>query len=137
MTARMFPKRFSLVAAFWFWFLSTSLLLRFVFLCWQYNEVSWRPAELLGTLLTGLIFDIATATFLTIPATLYFALFPNRWIGKWFDRVIVVLFSGLTLFIVVFSFFAEVVFWDEFRSRFNFIAVDYLIYTHEVIANIR
>jgi phosphoglycerol transferase MdoB-like AlkP superfamily enzyme len=32
---------------------------------------------------------------------------------------------------------AELVFWNEFSSRFNFIAVDYLVYTNEVIGNIR
>ena len=32
---------------------------------------------------------------------------------------------------------SEVVFWNEFATRFNFIAVDYLVYTHEVIGNIR
>jgi phosphoglycerol transferase MdoB-like AlkP superfamily enzyme len=32
---------------------------------------------------------------------------------------------------------AEFVFWNEFGTRFNFIAVDYLIYTSEVIGNIR
>ena len=32
--------------------------------------------------------------------------------------------------------FCEVVFWDEFGVRFNFIAVDYLVYTNEVIGNI-
>jgi len=37
----------------------------------------------------------------------------------------------------VFTFFAEITFWDEFKTRFNFIAVDYLIYTHEVVANIQ
>src|SRR5262249_31622861 len=31
----------------------------------------------------------------------------------------------------------ELVFWNEFGTRFNFIAVDYLIYTSEVIGNIR
>jgi phosphoglycerol transferase MdoB-like AlkP superfamily enzyme len=36
----------------------------------------------------------------------------------------------------MFSFFAEITFWLEFESRFNFIAVDYLIYTYEVINNI-
>ena len=30
---------------------------------------------------------------------------------------------------------AEWFFWDEFSSRFNFIAVDYLVYTTEVIGN--
>jgi phosphoglycerol transferase MdoB-like AlkP superfamily enzyme len=31
----------------------------------------------------------------------------------------------------------EIVFWREFQTRFNFIAVDYLVYTQEVIRNIR
>ena len=31
---------------------------------------------------------------------------------------------------------SEWLFWDEFGSRFNFIAVDYLLYTHEVLGNI-
>jgi hypothetical protein len=30
----------------------------------------------------------------------------------------------------------EWTFWEEFATRFNFIAVDYLVYTHEVIGNI-
>jgi phosphoglycerol transferase MdoB-like AlkP superfamily enzyme len=32
---------------------------------------------------------------------------------------------------------AEWTFWDEFQNRFNFIAVDYLVYTTEVLGNIR
>ena len=32
---------------------------------------------------------------------------------------------------------AEWTFWEEFQTRFNFIAVDYLVYTTEVIGNIR
>jgi len=32
--------------------------------------------------------------------------------------------------------FSEIVFWSEFGVRFNFIAVDYLVYTNEVIGNI-
>jgi len=31
---------------------------------------------------------------------------------------------------------SEWLFWEEFGARFNFIAVDYLLYTHEVLANI-
>jgi hypothetical protein len=32
---------------------------------------------------------------------------------------------------------AEFTFWEEFSTRFNFIAVDYLVYTQEVVRNIR
>jgi len=38
---------------------------------------------------------------------------------------------------MLFNAAAEWTFWDEFGSRYNFIAVDYLIYTNEVIGNIR
>lgn len=32
---------------------------------------------------------------------------------------------------------SEGIFWDEFSVRFNFIALDYLVFTTEVIGNIR
>lgn len=43
----------------------------------------------------------------------------------------------LLLFVLLFVAVAEWTFWDEFQARFNFIAVDYLVYTTEVIGNIR
>jgi phosphoglycerol transferase MdoB-like AlkP superfamily enzyme len=43
----------------------------------------------------------------------------------------------IILFILLFGALAEWLFWDEFEARFNFIAVDYLVYTTEVIGNIR
>ncbi|RZJ31716.1 MAG: alkaline phosphatase family protein [Flavobacterium sp.] len=130
-------KRFSII--FWFicWFVATSFLLRLIFLFWQYDEVSWHFTDLLRTLLTGLVFDIGSVIFVSLPAIAYFALLPNRWVGSKFDRIFTIFFFSLTIFLLVFSFFAEITFWDEFRTRFNFIAVDYLIYTHEVVANIQ
>jgi glucan phosphoethanolaminetransferase (alkaline phosphatase superfamily) len=38
--------------------------------------------------------------------------------------------------VLILSSVAELYFWQEFQVRFNFIAVDYLIYTTEVIRNI-
>lgn len=38
---------------------------------------------------------------------------------------------------LLFNALAELLFWIEFETRFNFIAVDYLVYTREVIGNIR
>jgi len=128
--------RFSLLFHFIIWFLGVSLLLRIGFFVWQYDEVSWDILSVLWTLLTGLFFDIGTATFVSFTAILYYAVFPNRWIGSLADRILVWFFTSLTVFILVFTFFAELTFWDEFRTRFNFIAVDYLIYTHEVVSNI-
>lgn len=38
--------------------------------------------------------------------------------------------------VIIFNMVSEYIFWDEFGVRYNFIAVDYLIYTNEVIGNI-
>ncbi|HAV88023.1 MAG TPA: hypothetical protein DCW78_09235, partial [Pseudomonas sp.] len=42
----------------------------------------------------------------------------------------------LSLYAMLFTAVAEWLFWDEFGVRFNFIAVDYLVYSDEVIHNI-
>lgn len=66
--------------------------------------------------------------FLPMPALAY-----NRRSGQWGLYVLgLALLYGL-LFVAA----AELVFWNEFSARFNFIAVDYLVYTTEVIGNIR
>ncbi|WP_417904639.1 LTA synthase family protein [Candidatus Tisiphia endosymbiont of Micropterix aruncella] len=42
-----------------------------------------------------------------------------------------------TIALLIFIAIAEITFWDEFGVRFNFIAVDYLIYTHEIIGTVK
>ena len=46
-------------------------------------------------------------------------------------------FALLLLYGLLFVGASELVFWNEFSVRFNFIAVDYLVYTNEVIGNIQ
>lgn len=50
-----------------------------------------------------------------------------------------VLYFDMTLliFLLLFNAVSEYFFWEEFSGRYNFIAVDYLVYTTEVIGNIR
>ncbi|ANH82772.1 sulfatase [Niabella ginsenosidivorans] len=55
---------------------------------------------------------------------------------KWRSGVLK-LFFFITVFLLVSNAVSEWFFWNEFASRYNFIAVDYLIYTNEVIGNIR
>lgn len=56
----------------------------------------------------------------------------NAWTRFWLI-LITVAYVGL----LVFNCVGEWLFWDEFGVRYNFIAVDYIIYTTEVIGNIR
>lgn len=43
---------------------------------------------------------------------------------------------GVYVFLFLVITVGEIFFWQEFGVRYNFIAVDYLVYTHEVIGNI-
>ena len=43
---------------------------------------------------------------------------------------------SLTIFALALNMVSEIFFWNEFQSRYNFIAVDYLVYTNEVLGNI-
>ena len=73
---------------------------------------------------------------LNLPLVLYLWLTPSRQYNKpWQGYLRFVLFAILTT-ILTFTAVAEWLFWDEFSVRFNFIAVDYLVYTTEVIGNI-
>ena len=132
-----YSSRFSLLFSFSLWFLIMSQVVRIIFITWQHADVSLNIFTVLGTLLTGLFFDIGTLSFIVFPAILYYLIFPNKWIGSLFDRIMIWFFSTLVTFVLLFAFFAELTFWDEFKTRFNFIAVDYLIYTHEVVSNIQ
>ncbi|WP_294265263.1 LTA synthase family protein [uncultured Chryseobacterium sp.] len=53
-----------------------------------------------------------------------------------FDKIATYFYFFLFFILMYFSLLAEIPFWDEFGVRFNFIAVDYLIYTYEVVENI-
>ena len=129
--------RYALLLTFVLWFVIISQIVRIIFFIWQYDEVSFNIFTVLGTLLTGLFFDIGTISFIVFPAIIYYFIFPNKWVGSLVDKIFIWFFTTLVTFILVFTFFAEITFWDEFKTRFNFIAVDYLIYTHEVISNIQ
>ena len=136
MSFTLFPARFSLLKAFIGLFLILSLIVRISFLVWNFSETNTGVLALLSTFFVGFLFDIATISFFTIPFLIYLLLFPRRFYGNLLDRIITYFGFSITVLILFFSFFGEVTFWDEFHRRFNFIAVDYLIYSYEVVKNV-
>lgn len=85
----------------------------------------------------GLWFDLAVASVLLAPVCLYEALLPNTWRLQGWHRTLRFIWLWAAVALLLFGAVAEVTFWLEFSTRFNFIALDYLIYTSEVIGNIR
>ncbi|UYW01145.1 sulfatase-like hydrolase/transferase [Flavobacterium agricola] len=137
MEFKFFKNRFSILIAFCLGFFALSTILRLVFIVWEANEVSLTVSNLIKTLAMGLFFDLGTASLFFMPLCLYLTFIPKKIIGSKVDKVMLHFIAALLLLILVFTFFAEITFWEEFKTRFNFIAVDYLIYTNEVISNIQ
>ncbi len=84
----------------------------------------------------GLWFDLAVTSVLLAPAFLYDALLPNRWRASRWHAHLRLFWLWLSVSLLLFGAVSEATFWLEFSTRFNFIALDYLIYTQEVIGNI-
>ena len=133
---KIFPKRFSALRSFVFTFLILSFIIRLIFFIWSISSIDLSIYHILKTFIIGFLFDLGTISFFVIPFTLYLLVFPKKFQGSLVDRILIYFAYFVGILIFVFSFFAEVTFWEEFKRRFNFIAVDYLIYTYEVVQNI-
>lgn len=85
----------------------------------------------------GLGYDLLTFVYYALPLVLLLWLLPRRWLASRGGSLAVSGLSFALLFVAAFVAVAEWTFWEEFQTRFNFIAVDYLVYTTEVLGNIR
>ncbi len=117
-------------------FLGLSLLTRCVLLVKAAHDVSWT-LSLGAAFFWGLIFDLGSAAFISLPLTLLLLLLPAGWFQRQWQRGLAHLVGFIIIFLLLFGLVSEWTFWDEFGVRFNFIAVDYLVYTTEVLGNIR
>ena len=111
-------------------------LLRVGLLVASAGEVSWGLATF-ASLLVGLLFDLVMAWFLTLPLGLLGAVWPASWSASRWLRLPLRAAWLFGAFLFTFWKISEILFWEEFGVRFNFIAVDYLVYTTEVVKNIR
>jgi len=96
-----------------------------------------RTLSLLAVFLWGLVYDLGAAAFASLALTLVVTLLPAGWFQRRWQQGLALGFGFVVIFLLLFDLVAEWTFWDEFGVRFNFIAVDYLVYTTEVIGNIR
>ncbi|OZY39270.1 sulfatase [Pseudomonas fragi] len=113
--------------------LATFLITRGVLLVTHLGEAgnNWLPVFGIG-----LLYDLGFLTYAAVPLGLYLLLCPpalwRRRGHQWFLQGLLT----VSLFAMLFTAVAEWLFWDEFGVRFNFIAVDYLVYSDEVLNNV-
>jgi phosphoglycerol transferase MdoB-like AlkP superfamily enzyme len=87
-------------------------------------------------ILWGVLADTIYAGYAVIPMAIYLAIVPQNTFQNRIHRAAMWLFFALVWWSVLVCNTADWLFWQEFGVRPNFIAVDYLIYTNEVIDNI-
>ena len=84
----------------------------------------------------GIVHDLAFLCYAALPLTAYLAFCPEGLWNRGWHRGMLRALTALSFFVMLFTALSEWLFWDEFGVRFNFIAVDYLVYSREVVDNI-
>lgn len=128
--------RGGLIVLFILLLISISFLVRILLLIRSAGDVDFTMGTVSGIFLFGLLSDLINAAYMGLPLAVYLWLIPERVFRKagHYYALLVVFF--VITFLLLLNGIAEWFFWDEFSARFNFIAVDYLVYTTEVVGNI-
>lgn len=123
-----------------FWVLLLFLLINFLtrigLMLFEGDANNFSFNVLPKILFSGFIYDLSAGTYVLIPFILLALVFGNGSRRRWLFAVSATVLLAIAVFGFLFTALAEGTFWNEFSSRFNFIAVDYLIYTREVMGNI-
>ena len=111
------------------------LVLRVVLLC-AFKPPGLSPAEAARAFLSGFHRDLFAGLAELLPLLCWLALLSNRQFAARWHRLFFLAATFVFAFAQIFLLFIEFFFFEEFRSRFNTVAVDYLDNPREVIVNI-
>jgi phosphoglycerol transferase MdoB-like AlkP superfamily enzyme len=133
----VFKHRFGPLAVVLILVCTLSFITRVVLFIKSWPNLELSPLNFIGIFFIGLLYDLIVSSFFAVPVALYCWLMKDSFYRQRWQRIpLFILFFIITLLLVL-NAGAEVIFWDEFNVRYNFIAVDYLIYTTEVLGNIQ
>ena len=136
MVKKIFHHRFGPLAVLGLVICSISFITRVVLLVKSWPSLELNPLSFIAIFIIGLFYDLVVWSFFAIPVVLYCWLMKDSWYQKRWQRIPLFVLFFIIFFILVLNAGGEIIFWDEFGVRYNFIAVDYLIYTTEVLGNI-
>ena len=135
--SRFYESRFRFYILFIGVYLFYNFLIRTSLLVLVYDKIELSLFALHKIYIYGFFYDLISSFYLAIPVILYLMFAPKK-LYRWkYHKVLASIFFIVVLFGFGFLAISEQIFWDEFGVRFNFIAVDYLVYTKEVIGNIQ
>jgi phosphoglycerol transferase MdoB-like AlkP superfamily enzyme len=117
-------------------FLAFALAIRLSLLGRSFADIGFTAPELAQIFLRGFWFDAATSLWAALPIAFVYLLVRRGFWEKRGGRVLEWCLRLMFVYVLLFAAVGEHLFWTEFTARYNFIAVDYLVYTQEVIGNI-
>jgi phosphoglycerol transferase MdoB-like AlkP superfamily enzyme len=123
-------------AAFFFLSLLAGWTVLRVVLFLAFRPSGLPASELIAAFLSGLHRDCLVGLLLILPMLIWMLIMPERWLVTRWHRILFFGAAFIFWFVEFFLLFVEYFFFDEFRSRFNTVAVDYLLYPQEVFINI-
>ncbi len=100
------------------------------------DQINFNIFEISKILLLGELNDLSTLFYILTPISIIYLLLPTFLLKTKISNLIGKLFIFAYIYGLLFNLVAEYFFWDEFGVRYNFIAVDYLVYRREVTGNI-
>jgi len=133
---KILHSRYEGMIIFSFVFLMICFVTRLILFFMSVKEIDLSIINILQVFGVGLFFDLIVLLYINTIGSLINLFITDKSLTKRLNRFNSLLQYFVFIFIFVFGAFAEFFFWEEFTSRFNFIAVDYLIYTQEVANNI-
>lgn len=116
--------------------MAITMATRTFLLIFSHADVSWNIWDLIKVYAIGSFYDVLSVAYILIPFALFVTFYTDKIFYKRWRVISAYIFYVLLIAATVFGAFAEYFFWEEFSTRFNFIAIDYLIYTSEVTNNI-
>jgi phosphoglycerol transferase MdoB-like AlkP superfamily enzyme len=118
----------------WAWLAAT--VTRAVLAAKAFHAGQVGAADLPQIFAVGAGYDFITCVYLAAPFALYLWLLPSRLYRSRAHALLLRAGLALSAFGLIYLGAVEYFFFDEFNARFNFVAVEYLIYPHEVFVNI-
>lgn len=100
------------------------------------NQIDASTFDIIKIIFLGEISDLSVLFYILTPISLLYLILPKVVINHKLTKFFGVTFIFMYIYALLFNLVAEWCFWDEFGIRYNFIAVDYLVYRREVTGNI-
>jgi len=134
---KILQNRFGGILMLYMVFVFISMVSRTILLFLSFKDISFNPLNITWSYGAGLFMDTVAYSYFMIPFILFVSFLPDRFYHSKIHHGLATAVYFITFYILIFNGVSEFLFWDEFGIRYNFIAVDYLVYTTEVLGNIK